>query len=98
MKKIMMLALLSGLLVACSQERTEEQWAKDVYEIMVEASEEGRQLTEDELAEVQEYTHRAKLANTTDLDRAIKAMEFNFYEPHSFSKAKDAADKIFKEL
>lgn len=96
MKKMLVGVLMVLLLVSCSEKTsTYENKAKDAYDIMVNAMDENRQMTEEELDKVQDFTHEVKgVEDTTDLDRAISAMEMNFYEPEKFAKAKEAADKL----
>jgi hypothetical protein len=94
MKKLIVMIMVVLLLAACNQETTApENKAKNTYDIMVKAMGENRQLTEKEESKVNEFTHQIRGDKTTDLDRAISAMQMNFYQPIMFEKAKESANK-----
>ena len=93
MKKLILAMLMIGLLAACNQNETT---AQEAYDIMVTAHEEGREMTEAEEEKVYAYTRKAKNPQqVTDVERAVGAMEFNFYQPENFKQAKQYADEVF---
>ena len=92
MKTILMSIIVAFLLIGCSQASSVE---KETYNIMVKASEENREMTEEEEEKVKEFTWVVK-ENKTELERAISAMEMNFYEPTTFEKARKTADELMK--
>ena len=95
MKKLILATLMIGLLAACNQNETT---AQEAYDIMVTAHEEGRQMTEKEKEKVYAFTRKASdPQKKTDLDVAVGAMEFNFYQPDNFKEAKQYADEVFAQ-
>lgn len=97
MKKLMMVLSVVFMLVACSQAKETETKATpevEAFNIMVEAKEEGRMLTQDEAEKVHEVVTTLKGYNTTEFDRWVEIMFNSYGNEERFAQAKEAAEKV----